>query len=145
MDLALATVAEALACDFPQLRYRTVVRVLTECVEECPHGGPHFIEQAARARLSRIGLFGAPWPMTRPYDALDVSLHDNDLAAEVELTANLMVAANESDCRLTQCDIDRILGLAGRPVIPAQPSGSPRVVVVHAEWPGSIPSASDRV
>ena len=45
-------------------------------------------------------------------DCLDVQLHDSDLAAEVELTARLMVAANESEGRLSAPDLDRILGIA---------------------------------
>ena len=45
-------------------------------------------------------------------DCLDVQLHDGDLAAEVELTARLMVAANESENRLSPAELDRILGIA---------------------------------
>lgn len=55
MDLALAAVAEQLAGEFTDLRISAVVRVLTACVEEYPHDGPHFIEQAARAQLMRLG------------------------------------------------------------------------------------------
>ena len=44
-------------------------------------------------------------------DALAVSLHDAELAQEVELTARLMVAANESDDRLAVETVDDILGV----------------------------------
>ena len=45
------------------------------------------------------------------WDSLEVSLHDVDLAQEVELLSYLMVAANETEHRLAQCDVDRILGV----------------------------------
>lgn len=45
-------------------------------------------------------------------DSLDVSLHDSALREEVELTAHLMVAANDSDVRLSQEKVDAVLGLA---------------------------------
>ena len=44
-------------------------------------------------------------------DPLDVTLHDDELHAEVELTAHLIVAATESDEHLSQGEIDRLLGL----------------------------------
>ena len=44
-------------------------------------------------------------------DSLNVSLHDSALREEVELTAHLMVAANDSNVRLTQSEIDAVLGL----------------------------------
>ena len=116
MDLSLATVVETLADEFGGLRISTVVSVLSACVDEFPYDGPHFIEQAARARLSQL----AP-PQRRctapGRDALDVSLHDSDLAAEVELTTSLMVAANESASALAREEVDRILGV--RPASPA--------------------------
>jgi hypothetical protein len=55
MHLALAALAEQLAHDFRELQCSAVVRVLTDCADEYPHGGVHFIEQAARARLARLG------------------------------------------------------------------------------------------
>lgn len=55
MHLALAALAEQLAHDFRELQCSAVVRVLTDCADEFPHDGVHFIEQAARARLSRLG------------------------------------------------------------------------------------------
>ena len=44
-------------------------------------------------------------------DPLDVELDDRDLRDEVDLTASLIVAANQSDGPLTQEEIDRLLGL----------------------------------
>lgn len=44
-------------------------------------------------------------------DQFDVSLQDDDLMAEVELTMNLMIAASASDHRLSGEEIDRVLGL----------------------------------
>ena len=48
-------------------------------------------------------------------DQFDISLEDDELLGEVELTANLIVAASESDGPLTQEQIDRILGVVPRP------------------------------
>jgi len=52
----------------------------------------------------------------QPYDVLDVALHDDELIAELELTALLMVAVNdaadtECDEPLPQDEIDQLLGL----------------------------------
>jgi hypothetical protein len=44
-------------------------------------------------------------------DPLDVDLEDSDLLGEVELTAALIVAANQADERLSTTEIDRVLGL----------------------------------
>ena len=44
-------------------------------------------------------------------DQFDVSLEDSELMGEVELTTNLIIAASESDGRLTQEEIDQILGI----------------------------------
>ena len=52
------------------------------------------------------------------YDQFDVTLEDQDLLGEVELTTNLIIAASESDDHLTAEEIDRILGL---PAPPPQP------------------------
>ena len=46
------------------------------------------------------------------HDQFDVSLEDSDLLGEVELTTNLIIAASEADGRLTDDEIDRILGVA---------------------------------
>ncbi|HET7735441.1 MAG TPA: hypothetical protein VFK52_05675 [Nocardioidaceae bacterium] len=55
----------------------------------------------------------------QPYqrDALDVTLHDEELQSETELTALLMIAVNDAadtdhDGPLPQSEIDQLLGLA---------------------------------
>ena len=111
MDLALAAVAETLAYEFGHLQGSAVVRVLTDCADDFPYDGPHFIEQAARARLSRLEQPQAGWYSVPVRCSLDVSLHDDDLADEVELTARLMVAANEVEHALAQEEVDAILGV----------------------------------
>ena len=47
-------------------------------------------------------------------DALNVPLHDDPLAEEVDLVTRLMVVCNRHDRRLTQCEIDEALGLGKR-------------------------------
>jgi hypothetical protein len=44
-------------------------------------------------------------------DPFDVRLEDTELLDEVELTANLIVAANSSSDHMSPTDIDRILGI----------------------------------
>ena len=44
-------------------------------------------------------------------DQFDVSLEDSELMGEVELTTNLIIAASESEERLTPEEIDQILGV----------------------------------
>lgn len=44
-------------------------------------------------------------------DRLDVSLEDGELLGEVELTVRLILAANDSDSRLSPHEVDRILGI----------------------------------
>lgn len=55
-------------------------------------------------------------------DKLNVPLEDAELLAEVELTTNLIIAASESDARLTQEQVDRLLGVAteGASTVPPQ-------------------------
>jgi hypothetical protein len=53
-------------------------------------------------------------------DQLDVPLEDAELLAEVELTTNLIIAASASEERLSQADIDRLLGVTVVSPIPAQ-------------------------
>lgn len=48
-------------------------------------------------------------------DAWDVSLEDPQRREEVELTAQLIVAANDSTTALSQSEIDRILGVSPSP------------------------------
>ena len=47
-------------------------------------------------------------------DPFDVHLEDDELLDEVELTANLIVAANQSDAPMSLAEIDRILGVEPR-------------------------------
>ncbi|WP_196804060.1 hypothetical protein [Marmoricola sp. URHB0036] len=44
-------------------------------------------------------------------DPFDVRLQDDELLDEVELTANLIVAANQSDAHMSLSEIDQILGV----------------------------------
>jgi len=48
-------------------------------------------------------------------DPFDVRLQDDELLDEVELTANLIVAANQSDAALSVSEIDEILGVLPQP------------------------------
>lgn len=48
-------------------------------------------------------------------DPFDVRLEDDELLGEVELTANLIVAANQSEAHLSLTEIDQILGVIPRP------------------------------
>ena len=111
MNMALAGVAETLAYEFAHLHSTAVLRVLADCVDECPRGGPHFVEQAARARLSRLPAPQVRSPRVSKRSSLDVSLHDQDLADEVDMMVRLIIAANESDRTLAREDIDEILGV----------------------------------
>ena len=45
------------------------------------------------------------------HDQFDVTLEDQDLLREVELTTNLIIAASETDDHLTTDEIDQILGV----------------------------------
>ncbi|GGF43983.1 hypothetical protein GCM10011519_17270 [Marmoricola endophyticus] len=47
-------------------------------------------------------------------DPLQVDLQDHDLLDEVQLTAALMVAANECEGDLSDGEIDELLGLGDR-------------------------------
>jgi len=57
------------------------------------------------------GVLPAERGGVRVHDQFDVTLEDSDLLGEVELTTNLIIAASEADERLTDEEIDRILGL----------------------------------
>jgi hypothetical protein len=48
-------------------------------------------------------------------DPFDVPLQDDELLDEVELTANLIVAANLSEARMSLAEIDEILGILPKP------------------------------
>jgi len=57
-------------------------------------------------------------------DQLNVPLEDAELLEEVELTTNLIIAASESDRKLTQDQVDQILDVGSADeaakIIPAQ-------------------------
>ena len=48
-------------------------------------------------------------------DPFDVRLEDAELLDEVELTANLIVAANQSESPMSVAEIDQILGVIPQP------------------------------
>ena len=48
-------------------------------------------------------------------DQFDVTLEDQDLLGEVELTTNLIIAASEIDRALTLDEIDSVLGIERSP------------------------------
>jgi hypothetical protein len=56
-------------------------------------------------------------------DQFDVSLEDDDLLGEVELTTTLIIAASEADEHLSQEEIDRLLGITPRPPTQRPASG----------------------
>lgn len=58
------------------------------------------------------------------HDQFDVTLEDDDLLGEVELTTTLIIAASESDEHLTQEQIDRLLDVT--PVDPGSGLPLPR-------------------
>jgi hypothetical protein len=45
-------------------------------------------------------------------DQLDVTVHDIEVLAEIEMMTNLIIATSESDGPLPQIKIDEILGVA---------------------------------
>lgn len=52
------------------------------------------------------------------HDQFDVTLEDQELLDEVELTTSLIIAASESDAALSQEQIDEILGVTPAPTPP---------------------------
>ena len=48
-------------------------------------------------------------------DPFDVRLQDDELLDEVELTANLIVAANQVEARMSLSEIDEVLGVLPHP------------------------------
>ena len=48
-------------------------------------------------------------------DPFDVRLEDDELLNEVELTANLIVAANQTEAHMSVTEIDEILGVLPKP------------------------------
>ena len=74
--------------------------------------------------MPKVGLGGASDERgLRVHDQFDVTLEDQELLDEVELTTSLIIAASESDESLTQEQIDLILGVtpAGAEPEPAGP------------------------
>jgi hypothetical protein len=58
----------------------------------------------------------------RVNDQLDVTVHDSEVLAEIEMMTKLIIATSESDAPLSQSRIDELLGVV--PSIPRarQPS-----------------------
>lgn len=59
-------------------------------------------------------------------DQFDVDLVDHVLLEEVELTAELIIAASVASAPLSQAEIDRILGVEPAPSIPRPRSSEER-------------------
>jgi hypothetical protein len=49
-------------------------------------------------------------------DQLDVTVHDSEVLAEIEMMTKLIIATSESDAPLSQARIDELLGVV--PTIP---------------------------
>ena len=58
------------------------------------------------------------------HDQFDVTLEDDDLLGEVELTTTLIIAASESDDHLSPAEIDELLGVT--PLAPGSEPPRPR-------------------
>lgn len=63
------------------------------------------------------------WEGTGVNDQLDVSVHDTEVLAEIEMMTNLIIATSESEGPLSQGRIDEILGVT--PVIPRARRATP--------------------
>ena len=111
MDVAMLTVAEHLAVEFPAEPETTVIGIVTECAEEHGDNDPAFIEQAARARLAARRGRPDEVDVAPGDDVLDVSLEDTELLGEVALLTDVIIAAGQSEVPLDQKQIDGILGL----------------------------------
>lgn len=124
MDAEHMEVAERLAEAYPELPPATVVHAVAHCAEQFPVSDPHFIEQAAMARLheQRDGNEVA---------SLKASLDDPELQAELTLSTRLIIAVNNSAERLSQHEIDRLLG--------SNPRGA-----TDARRPNKLPRQADR-
>lgn len=44
-------------------------------------------------------------------DRLDIDVYDDELQTEIQLVADLMIAANQADGRIAQTDVDALLGV----------------------------------
>lgn len=62
------------------------------------------------------------------HDQFDVTLEDQELLDEVELTTSLIIAASESDMPLSQAQIDEILGVTPEP----EPAPAPDAEAIPA-------------
>jgi hypothetical protein len=111
VDVAMLTVAEHLAVEFPAEPETTVIGIVTECAEEHGDSDPAFVEQAARARLAARRERPDEVDVAPGDDVLDVSLEDTELLSEVALLTDVIIAAGQSEVPLDQQQIDGILGL----------------------------------
>lgn len=109
MDVAMMAVAERLAAEFHELPNSTVIRVLTDCADAFPNDEAQVVEQAVRERLGVARR--AVDQVAGGHEAVGLSLHEHERGEEVELTALLIVAANESPEPLSQEQVDRALGV----------------------------------
>ena len=66
---------------------------------------------------------GRFWEGSRLNDQLDVSVHDTEVLAEIEMMTNLIIATSESDGPLSQLRIDEILGVT--PTVPRARRATP--------------------
>lgn len=108
MDGMMA-VAERLAEEFAGVPSSTVIRVLTDCVDDFPDDGAHFVEQAARARLMRAETALEEVDGGEDRHPAQLAASDPLWAEEAEMVALLVIAAHKSDVPLRQQEIDRIL------------------------------------
>jgi hypothetical protein len=58
MNTDATDLAERLSAEFDTMPATTVIRVVTECVDEWPDADVQFIEQAARSRLKTVPRAG---------------------------------------------------------------------------------------
>lgn len=110
MDDMMA-VAERLAWEFAGVPSSTVIRVLTDCVDDFPNDGAHFVEQAARARLGRAETALGEVDAAEDQHPARLAGHDPLRAEEAEMVALLVIAAHKSDLPLQQHEIDLILDM----------------------------------
>lgn len=75
-------------------------------------------------------------------DQFDVELVDHALLEELQLTADLMAAANQSEASLSLTEIDRILGVTG--IAPGTEAHAPGEVGGDDD-PGPAPSQAGQV
>ena len=83
-------------------------------------GGPgvHILVSSPRREGRYVGRHPSQESLGRGLgrvDPFDVRLEDIELLDEVELTANLIVAANQSESHMSADEIDQILGVIPQP------------------------------